>query len=493
MFDLRKVNSYSADELFEFIERGVVNLEELKKFGLYEPLLLELEKRVSDFRKIKELDDWKSVKDSGLDGLELFISKYKFSREFYCQAYDRTSVLNLLTNVENEIERINWFLTHDFKFKLVEIERFLKILLCQSSPQERERIQRDFRDLYRLFQFFENSDGVLDSLTEGCCMSNASSCDEDVESLETLSTHWSNFDVPKLSYTPQRLLDSCKLDFCNKEKTLCNSAVFAPSEIAKGDDLFVQVYIYKDEETNKVIVDSRTSDNNATQRSYIPLNFPIKSGDKISVRLDMHGLSVEGTTTKSIIWQNKYTKCGFFVHVPINYGERKVKGDVYLSVNGIELGQMSFFSTIERSTDSFHSAQVETKIYKKVFISYSHKDDATVQSIAEAYKALETVDYFYDRHTLSPGELFEQKIFEYIDQCDLFVLCWSKNAEESEWVKKERKRAYYRAIDSPPKLRLYPINIPPYAAPPSEFANKMHFNDYDKLIASPESQIEKIE
>jgi hypothetical protein len=41
-----------------------------------------------------------------------------------------------------------------------------------------------------------------------------------------------------------------------------------------------------------------------------------------------------------------------------------------------------------------------------ISLSYSHKDDATVKSIAEAYKALGTVDYFYDRHTLSPGDFF---------------------------------------------------------------------------------------
>ena len=118
-----------------------------------------------------------------------------------------------------------------------------------------------------------------------------------------------------------------------------------------------------------------------------------------------------------------------------------------------------------------------------ISLSYSHKDDATVKSIAEAYKALGTVDYFYDRHTLSPGNFFEKEIYEYIDQCNLFVLCWSKNAEESEWVKKERFRAFNRATHEPPMLKLYPINIPPYVSPPADLAGILHFNDYDELIA----------
>ena len=77
---------------------------------------------------------------------------------------------------------------------------------------------------------------------------------------------------------------------------------------------------------------------------------------------------------------------------------------------------------------------------------------------------------------------FEKSIFGYIDNCDLFILCWSKNAEKSEWVEKEKNRAIEAAIKEPPSLRLYPINISPYAAPPQDMLNRFHFDDYDKLL-----------
>ena len=266
------------------------------------------------------------------------------------------------------------------------------------------------------------------------------------------------------------------------EKSLCNSAVFAPAKIAKGDDLNVQVYIYEDYETQKVVIDAKMSDSTAVRRSYIPLNFPVNRGDKITIELKMHGLSVEGDNIKNIYWQNKFTKCNFFAYIPINYSKHKVIGDVYISVNGMELGQMSFFSEIATNTDKSISSEVLAKPYKKVLISYSHKDDNTVKAIADAYKALGIVDYFYDRHSLSPGEIYEKKIFRFIDNCDLFILCWSKNAENSEWVRKERERAFYAALDVPPRLRLYPINIFPYASPPSDMIGSFHFEDYDKLI-----------
>ena len=41
MFNPQKINSYSSDELFEFVETGVVTLELLKKIGLNEPRALK--------------------------------------------------------------------------------------------------------------------------------------------------------------------------------------------------------------------------------------------------------------------------------------------------------------------------------------------------------------------------------------------------------------------------------------------------------------------
>lgn len=267
------------------------------------------------------------------------------------------------------------------------------------------------------------------------------------------------------------------------KRELCNSAVFAPAEIDRGDEMFVQVYIYKDEETNQVIKDSKMCDENATQRAYTPLNFPIKKGDKITVKLRVYDdIGFNEEYIKRTIWQDKFTKCGFFVNTTdIDF---IVMGDVIISVNGLELGQMSFFSRIVSHPDKGISSNIVSKLYRSVFISYSHKDDNTVKVITDAYKSLGIVDYFYDRHSLSPGEIFEDKIFEFIDKCDLFVLCWSKNAEKSNWVKIERDRAFELALKKPPHLRMYPINISPYASPPPEMAEIMHFGDYDKLIAS---------
>lgn len=266
----------------------------------------------------------------------------------------------------------------------------------------------------------------------------------------------------------------------SKNEDRVNSAVFAPAKISKGDDMMVQVFIYKDEETDQVVVEAINTDERATKRKSIPLNFKLKKGDEVSIHLGIEHLSLSDNV-KSLIWQGRYTSSAFYVSVPKGFDRNSLFCEVTLSVNGLLLGQLQFVVGISDHATEQGSAEVISKLYKKVFISYSHKDTEIANVIAEGYKALGTIDFFYDRYTLSPGELFEKKIFQYIDDCDLFILCWSQNAKASEWVKKERERALSGALAEPPKLRLYPINILPYAAPPEEMINAFHFTDYNSI------------
>lgn len=418
-FEPRFIKFYTVDDLLIFIENGEVTLKYLEGIMVERPTaFLQLKKRIEE----KEVECWNSVKDS-LDGIREFLLKNPDSIYAY-EAYDR------IKHLEGR-------------------ERSL-----------REQIERE-------------KDAI-------CDYRKSSLHEQEGDTAENVSASHVCVENKKNTYIPQRVLNRLKGKIDSSE-TLCNSAVFAPAEIAEGDDMLVQVYIYRDEETDQIVIDSKMSDEDATQRSYTPLNFKIKTGDKITVKLDMHGLSVDGETSKSFIWQNKFTKCCFFVYVPIHHSSLKAKGDVYIYVNGLELGQMSFFSEIKKNPNENISCEVISKLYKKVFISYSHKDENTVKVIVEAYRAL-GVDYFYDRHSLPPGSLFEKEIYNFIDKCDLFVLCWSKNAEKSEWIKKERIRAICAAVDVPPRLTLYPINIPPFAPPPPDMIQSFHFEDYDRHV-----------
>jgi hypothetical protein len=51
------------------------------------------------------------------------------------------------------------------------------------------------------------------------------------------------------------------------------------------------------------------------------------------------------------------------------------------------------------------------------------------------------LERFKDVMTLRPGDIWNPKVFAAIDESDLCVVIWSKNARNSQWVKKESRYA----------------------------------------------------
>jgi len=93
---------------------------------------------------------------------------------------------------------------------------------------------------------------------------------------------------------------------------------------------------------------------------------------------------------------------------------------------------------------------------------------------------LGSVPHFFDRKYLKVGDVFPKVIQDYINSADLFILCWSENASNSEYVQKERLLALERAYpqvqpEQAAKLRIYPMNIEPHAELPSDMKNYYHF------------------
>ena len=91
-------------------------------------------------------------------------------------------------------------------------------------------------------------------------------------------------------------------------------------------------------------------------------------------------------------------------------------------------------------------------------------------------------DYFFDRHYLQTGDIYPQKIQDYINSADLFVLCWSENASKSEYVEKERKQALERAFpkvkpQQAAKLSIYPMSIEPGVELPADMKEYYHFGE----------------
>ena len=271
--------------------------------------------------------------------------------------------------------------------------------------------------------------------------------------------------------------------FGKKEKEVAEdevySSVFAPSEVKPKSHLMVQVYLHLLEESNEVERLAVEADKKAERRDYKPLQTRLKTSDMVNVELNIYGESLLSNSTKTIRWQGKFTKCAFDYFVPANLDIEELSCEVNLYVNGALVGDMRFLTNIVERPRKLNS-EIISRMFKRIFISYAHQDSVRVRDFALAYKA-QGVDYFFDRDKLGAGDVYEEKIFEYIDSADLFILCWSANAANSEYVGRERRRAMLRAYPQlshhEATLKIYPISIEPRTELPQDMAGIYNFEE----------------
>lgn len=271
--------------------------------------------------------------------------------------------------------------------------------------------------------------------------------------------------------------------FGKKEKEVAEdevySSVFAPSEVKPKSHLMVQVYLHLLEESNEVERLAVEADKKAERRDYKPLQTRLKVGDVVNVELNIYGESLLSSSIKTIRWQGNFTKCAFDYFVPANLNMEELSCEVNLYVNGALVGDMRFLTNIVERPRKLNT-EIVSRMFRRIFISYAHQDSARVRDFALAYKA-QGVDYFFDRDKLVAGDVYEEKIFEYIDSSDLFILCWSANAANSEYVGRERRRAMLRAYPQlshhEATLKIYPISIEPRTELPQDMAGIYNFEE----------------
>ncbi len=258
------------------------------------------------------------------------------------------------------------------------------------------------------------------------------------------------------------------------------SSIFAPSEIKRNDYMMVQVFLYKEGDERYVASKANEVDPDAECKNYTPLSVELKESDKVKISLLVSNKDIQvEDSVQEITWQGRITDCQFAMYISNEFNASTLLATVVLSVNGAPVGRMMFKTKVVDNPRKLHT-EIVSRSFHKIFISYSHKDESRVKYLAEAYKA-QGVDYFFDRHYLKSGDVYPLKIQQYIDSADLFILCWSKNAAESDYVTLERNRAmshaYPQVTMDKASITIHPISIEPRAAFPQDMDSIYNFEE----------------
>lgn len=305
--------------------------------------------------------------------------------------------------------------------------------------------------------------------------------------LENNTTRVSNM-MPQASYRQSigiSMLTLWKNIFQKKQKSSpadyseVFSSIYAPAEVKRGAHLLAQVYLHLYDETEQVKSRAQMADTHAEQRGCIPLSLNLKKDDNVDIEFHVDGETRLMSERKSITWRGSFTKCTFKYYVPKDIDIEELSCEANLFVNGALIGEMIFLTQIVESPRKLNT-EILSHRFKKIFISYAHEDYSKVKFMAQAYKA-QGVDYFLDRDYLKAGDIYPRKISDYINSADLFILCWSQNAAESDYVGLERSQALSIAKNTDPingTLTIHPISITPRAKLPDDM--KDHYN-FDKI------------
>ena len=131
--------------------------------------------------------------------------------------------------------------------------------------------------------------------------------------------------------------------------------------------------------------------------------------------------------------------------------------------------------------------------FRKPFLSYASEDRVHVLRAAQLLEALK-MQYFQDILKLSPGDRWERRLYAEIDSSDVFLLFWSRNAQQSEWVIREAEYALERAKAPSPTqapLEIVPVLLegPPPPLPPPSLSG-IHFNDPIRHVIFAEESVD---
>jgi hypothetical protein len=256
--------------------------------------------------------------------------------------------------------------------------------------------------------------------------------------------------------------------------------VFAPPTVAIGEPFLVQVFAHLSDGADEAASLATEFDPAATRRVFRSLETEIARGTRLTFELTMRGVEIDDAVAR-LVWYGRTEGVQFGVTIPRSAQAGALIGTVTVSQDSVPVGHLKFKLQVVGGAATGQASEPvgdSARRYGTAFISYASQDRDKVLSRVQMLRPL-GIRYFQDILDLEPGARWERELYRHIDECDLFLLFWSRSAKESKWVLEEAKYALARKGEdefAPPEIMPIILEGPPILPPPPELA-RLHFND----------------
>lgn len=262
------------------------------------------------------------------------------------------------------------------------------------------------------------------------------------------------------------------------ETAPADATAFAPKKLRRGSPELVRIVIHQPKDLQAVIKEARKIDPRTDAAPSGMKVGDVALGSSVGVSLEVRGATCDGAMQRRT-WKGEPLDFNFSAEA-----DGDVRQAVFLArvfIDDAQIGVLAFTRPVggPKNDPASTGDKVRLKRHKRVFLSYSSKDRETVSAIATAYEAA-GVQHFFDRTSLKSGEEWSPRLRQEIDRADLFHLCWSKSAAESEWVEKEAEHALTRRRRSngkKPEITVQMLDGPPWAKHPPHL-DSINFDDF---------------
>lgn len=251
-------------------------------------------------------------------------------------------------------------------------------------------------------------------------------------------------------------------------------AIVAPPATPVGRPIALSVVVLRPEQGVRPKEGDASAAVGGLRRTFRRLEIDVERGAEMRFRLELPGLGIT-SRSESLIWQGAPAVVRFDLSVPLDVPPGALHGVVFADLDTVPVGLIKF--TLDVVAAGAWPSEPEPRgdfayPFRRAFISYAPSDRPEVLKRAQMLAPL-GIDFYRDVFNREPGERWEDRFRRYVDECDLFLLFWSRAARRSETVLKEVQYARERRksdMFGRPEIRPVHLESPPLLDAPPEIS-----------------------